>query len=78
MRIHQGDVPEVSSRALRAQNAKLSYSVGDSGVSAAPKRPDVHLKIRVLFFFLFFSGTGSYIESQPTESSKDRQVQDSK
>ena len=47
--------------------------MGGSGISADPKQLDVRLKIRVHFFFSLFTGIGSYIESELTESLKDRQ-----
>lgn len=65
---------KVSRIVLRAQNEKLLYSVCFSEMSAAPKWPDVHLKLRVLLFF-FFSGTGSYRESEATESLKYKQLE---
>lgn len=48
-----GHVCPVSGIVLRAQNAKLLYSVCYSEVSASPKWPDVHLKVRGLDFFFF-------------------------
>ena len=68
-----GDIPRSLVGFLRAQGPKVPYSVSDSGISADPKRQDVCLKKKRSFFPSLFTGTVSYIESELTESLKDRQ-----